>query len=170
MSDRVSTMPIVSVISGIVAGVLIVLGVVWYVKGPAFLASNDKAGQQTATPSSNSSSSTTEKRFTYHDILQDGKDPAFAGSDSKKRSSAPIATDTGTATYLQVGSFKSLTEADAQKAKLALLGIESTVRNADIPQVGPVHRVIVGPMSSPDDVRKLRDQLMQHDIRAIEIH
>lgn len=163
-------MRIASTIVGIAAGVLIVLGVVWCVKAPAFFALNEKEGQQVTRPSSNSSSSTTEKRFSYHDILQDGKDTAFAESASKKRGSALIATDTSTATYLQVGSYKSLMEADAQRAKLALLGIESTVKNADIPQVGPVHRVVVGPMTSPDDAKKMRDQLMQNDIRVIEIH
>ncbi len=141
MPERLSKKPIASVILGIVAGVLLILGIVWYVKGPAFLALKEKTGQQTTPTSSNLSSSTTANRFTFHDILQDGKDPAFAESDSKKRNSTPIVTDNRIAAYLQVGTFKSPMEADAQKAKLALLGIESAVKNADIPQGGTVHKV-----------------------------
>jgi len=161
-------MPIASVIVGIVSGVLLILGIVWYVEGPAFLASNQKTGQQATSTSSNSTSSTSAKRFTFHDILQDGKDSAFSESDSKKRNSTPIVTDDRIAAYLQVGVFAAQQDAEAQKAKLALLGIDAGIHAADVPGKGRLYRLAVGPLASSSEATNGRDQLKQAGIPYVD--
>lgn len=60
---------------------------------------------------------------------------------------------------IQVGSFRSAGEAETQKAKLALLGIESRVESVTIDQKDTWYRVRVGPIEDPKQVQATVRQL-----------
>ncbi|MFA5983630.1 MAG: SPOR domain-containing protein [Methylococcaceae bacterium] len=67
---------------------------------------------------------------------------------------------------MQVGSFRSFEEADALRAKLALLGIESKIEKA---KVGSVvwHRVKIGPYTQISSVSSTKARLRQQGIDAL---
>lgn len=68
--------------------------------------------------------------------------------------------------FLQVGSFKSESDADNLKAKLALQGFEAIVQTAIIPEKGTWHRVRVGPFNNINSINKMRTQLTANDFNA----
>lgn len=74
--------------------------------------------------------------------------------------------------FLQVGSFKTESDADNLKAKLALQGFEAIVQTANIPEKGVWHRVRVGPLTNIDDINKTRNELNANNFNAdlIKIH
>lgn len=74
--------------------------------------------------------------------------------------------------FLQVGSFKSESDADNLKAQLALQGFEAIVQTANIPEKGIWHRVRVGPLINIDAINKTRNELNANNFNAdlIKIH
>jgi cell division protein FtsN len=62
--------------------------------------------------------------------------------------------------YLQAGSFASASEADNQKARLALLGAEARIQQVML-QDKVWYRVRIGPYHKMDDVTHLRADLAQ---------
>ncbi len=68
--------------------------------------------------------------------------------------------------WLQVGAYANPNEAEAQRAKFALLGYEATVIAATVPEKGTVHRVRVGPYKDPDEMGKARGDLARQGIEV----
>jgi cell division protein FtsN len=67
---------------------------------------------------------------------------------------------------LQVGSFRIYKDADKLKAKLAMLGIESTIETAKVEDT-TWNRVKLGPYRSLNAVDRIRTKLRQNQIDAI---
>ncbi len=67
--------------------------------------------------------------------------------------------------YLQAGSFASASEADNQKARLALLGAEARIQQVML-QDKVWYRVRIGPYHKMDDVTHLRADLARQGIEA----
>jgi cell division protein FtsN len=70
---------------------------------------------------------------------------------------------------LQAGSFRVFSKADRQKAKLAILGVESRiekVRSND----GIWHRIRLGPFNNLEDANQLRTRLLSEKIQTILIN
>jgi cell division protein FtsN len=68
---------------------------------------------------------------------------------------------------IQVGSFKKLSDADAFRAKLALLGIESKVQTVTIDSKETWHRVQIGPVAGRSQADSLQKQLRENDIDSL---
>jgi cell division protein FtsN len=68
--------------------------------------------------------------------------------------------------FIQAGSFQNPAEADNQKARLAILGFESSVEPANLPDKGTWYRVRMGPYARLDDINKVRQALAQNGIEA----
>ena len=68
--------------------------------------------------------------------------------------------------FIQAGSFQNPAEADNQKARLAILGFESSVEPANLPDKGTWYRVRMGPYKKVEDINKVRQQLSQNGIDA----
>lgn len=64
---------------------------------------------------------------------------------------------------IQVGAFRTLKDADARKAELALLGIVSSIQVITIDDT-TLHRVRIGPISDLNRLDQVRGTLKQHDI------
>jgi cell division protein FtsN len=121
-------------------------------------------------------------RFDFYEILPGDKDP-FRRTVEKtpppekaaKETPPPTpkAPETKTATapasketyYLQAGAFRSASDADNLKARLALMGLEANVAPAELPNVGTMYRVRLGPYKS-DQVASKKSQLSQSGIQA----
>jgi cell division protein FtsN len=77
---------------------------------------------------------------------------------------APAAGATGEYIYyLQAGAFRDLSDAEATRAKLALLGFEATIsdRTSDS---GVLHRVRLGPYNQPEAMNKARAKLLDSGV------
>lgn len=68
---------------------------------------------------------------------------------------------------LQVGSFREDAKADELKARLALLGFESSVQTVTINDRETWHRVRVGPFSQLSELNAARARLKTSDINAV---
>jgi cell division protein FtsN len=73
-------------------------------------------------------------------------------------------------TYLlQAGSFRSRQQADQLRARLGLLGLETSVQTVNVDNSRAWHRVRVGPFSNLQDLNEARALLRKHGVDAILI-
>jgi cell division protein FtsN len=186
---------VLGVFIGLVIGISIAFGVVWYLnKSPLpFLnkyegapkAENGKpstpggtaaAPQPPAALPGKPGDKPTDRRFEFYGLLE-GKQPAAPGT----AASAPAAPAAPAVTvapvveakpapvevfFLQVGAFQKAADADNLKAKLALTGLETSVQEVSIPEKGTMHRVRVGPFRSPEEMNKARTLLSQNGVQG----
>ena len=68
--------------------------------------------------------------------------------------------------FIQAGSFQNPADADNQKARLAILGFESSVEPANLPDKGTWYRVRMGPYAKLEEINKVRQVLAQSGIDA----
>jgi cell division protein FtsN len=68
--------------------------------------------------------------------------------------------------FIQAGSFQNPADADNQKARLAILGFESSVEPANLPDKGTWYRVRLGPYKKVEEITKVRQALAQNGIDA----
>ena len=67
--------------------------------------------------------------------------------------------------FLQIGAFKDAADAEASRAKLALVGIEASVTEKS-GDGGTLHRVRVGPFDHADAMNKMRTKLSENGVDA----
>ena len=68
--------------------------------------------------------------------------------------------------WLQAGAFAEEREADNLKARIALTGLEASVRAVSIPDKGTLYRVRLGPYQSLDDANRIKSALSQNGVGA----
>jgi cell division protein FtsN len=68
--------------------------------------------------------------------------------------------------FIQAGSFQNPADADNQKARLAILGFDSSVEPANLPDKGTWYRVRMGPYAKLEEINKVRQALAQSGIDA----
>lgn len=167
---------------GLVIGVLGAAAVVWYIhKTPAPFAT--KVQPTPATPPSAQQATapaapmplpgkpgdpvpqpTDKPRFDFYKILpgnteatpEPQTDPK-AKNEKDNRLSEPL--------YLQTGSFQSAGDADNQKARLAMLGMEASVQQVML-QEKVWYRVRLGPFRKMEEVNSARSDLAKQGIEA----
>ena len=110
-------------------------------------------------------------RFDFYKILPGGEEPVSdkelkgmkaAAKEAKGATPEPLA-DTY---FLQAGSFQNPADADNQKAKIAILGLDSNVEPSVLPDKGTWYRVRLGPYRRLDEINKTRATLAQNGIEA----
>ena len=69
---------------------------------------------------------------------------------------------------LQAGSFSSFTDADRMKAQLALLGIVSRIQKVTV-DANTYHRVRIGPVTTLEELNRLRAQLRDARVEVMVI-
>ncbi|NDE91867.1 MAG: hypothetical protein EB036_00615 [Betaproteobacteria bacterium] len=96
-------------------------------------------------------------------LAADSKLAAASGSsDTKTQTSA------GAASYVQAGAFKVLSDAEALKARLALLGLESRVVKSDAGGA-MMYRVRMGPFNRSEDVNRARNRLIEAGVDPVVV-
>ena len=114
-------------------------------------------------------------RFDFYRILPGQEEPVTdkqlkdaakqqAAKDKNDKDAAP--EQTKDIYFIQAGSFQNPADADNQKAKLALLGLEASVEPTNVPEKGTWYRVRLGPMSTVDEINRVRTQLAQNGIEG----
>jgi len=177
---------------GLVIGVLIAFGVVWYLnKMPLpFQDKSSRPEKTEAMPGASQAQQTPQQlpgkpgdkvnekpRFEFYKILPSGQEAAPAPGDTSTKPVPPpqgalppaattAAVPPGDVFFLQAGAFQKSTDADNLKAKLALMGLETSVQEVNVPDKGLMHRVRVGPFAKPEDMNRVRNQLAQNGIQA----
>ena len=119
-----------------------------------------------------------EKKFSFYDLAPGAGDkpadkpavqpakPDAKPADAKPADAKPAAAaDDKTKYLLQAGAFKSQADAEAMKAKLALLGFNAAVSSAD-KDGAPVYRVRIGPIDKLDEANRTRQTLAQSGVDA----
>lgn len=168
---------------GLVLGVCIAAGVVWYInKAP--LPFNQNVQNGGTRPASATTSQepkalpgkpgdpAMEKRFQFYDILPGKADAvpekATTTTPADKPESKPEAKagkESRSPLFLQAGSFSNAEDADNQKVKLAFMGIESTVQQVMI-EDRTWYRVRIGPYFQLEELNKTRASLAKSGIEA----
>lgn len=142
---------------------------------PAEKADKDKAkaAEPAKTPPK-----TDRPRFEFYSILPGEKE--VTDKDVKAAKAAPPTTPPGTVKpgsspaapkafagevyWLQAGAFSSETEADNLKAKIALVGLEASVKSVAVPDKGTLYRVRLGPYQSLESANRIKTALSQNGV------
>jgi len=173
---------LIGIVIGLLLGLGIALGVAIYlnkVPGPFVLRpKSSESGSGTmqdapkSAPTTNAeqplAKSGEKPRFDFYNILPGTDD---ATKDAAKGTAAKDAArrtpvESKEAFYLQAGAFKSATDADNMKARLAMLGIEAAVRANSTADRGLLHRIRVGPFTRVEELNRIRDTLKQNGIET----
>ena len=177
---------------GLVIGVLIAAGVVWYIhKTPVPFSTRMQAPAQTAPqptgtpqpplalpgkPGDPIPQESDKPRFDFYKILPGNSEaipdpkPADAKTGEPKPAEATKDKDgkenaLKEPVYLQTGSFKNAGDADNQKAKLAMMGAEASVQQVML-QDKVWYRVRLGPYRKIEEVNAMRAELARQGIEA----
>jgi cell division protein FtsN len=87
-------------------------------------------------------------------------------ADSRPAADARVPDAADRSSYLlQAGAFRSQEDANGMRAKLALLGFEARVLNAEV-NGQTVYRVRVGPYAQLDDMNKARARLAENGVEV----
>lgn len=128
--------------------------------------------KQTQTTSVNSKKETQPERpkFTFYTILpemevvisdEEARPPAASESN-------PARIEENTSRYrLQVGSFKKLSDADRQKARLALLGVEAEIQKVNIGEGDIYYRVLTQTFSTKKELNQKRKMFQKNKINSL---
>ena len=73
---------------------------------------------------------------------------------------------TGETYWLQAGAFSEEREADNLRARIALTGLEASVKPVTVPDRGTLYRVRLGPYQSVDDANRMKTVLSQNGVSA----
>ena len=105
-------------------------------------------------------------RFTFYDILP-GQE-VIVPSNVTAAAGKALPGDDGLY-VIQVAAYRTQEDADAQKAKLALIGIESRIEKITIDNKDTYFRVRVGPSNSLAKAHTLMARLEQNGVQAVLI-
>ena len=115
-------------------------------------------------------------RFEFYQILPGDKEVTEKEAKMGPKAPAPPAKPgsspalpkphSGEVYWLQAGAFSEEREADNLKAKIALTGLEASVRPVTIPNRGTMYRVRLGPYQSVDDANRNKTTLSQNGVAA----
>jgi cell division protein FtsN len=106
-------------------------------------------------------------KFDFYKILPGQEEPVSDKELRERMRSARGQQDLAKDVYfIQAGSFQNPADADNQKARLAILGFESSVEPANLPDKGTWYRVRLGPYNKLDEINRIRQALAQANIDA----
>lgn len=180
---------LVGLIVGLLIGLGVAVGVAFYLnksqlpfvgakgKPPASAQDPAKAPAVAGLPQGPAKGADKDKpKYDFYKILPGGEEPvsekelkdAAAKAAAAKAAGQPAGQpEGGRGVYLiQAGSFQNPADADNQKAKIAILGFESSVEPTSLPDKGTWYRVRMGPYTSLEDLNRVRRVLSQNGIEA----
>jgi len=167
---------------GVIVGLGVSLGIAFYLnKTPIpFLVQKpkqaEKDGQPPAKPPSIAglpqgspapAPGTEKPKFDFYKILP-GSEETVSDKELRERLRAARGQQNAAKDvyFIQAGSFQNPADADNQKARLAILGFESSVEPANLPDKGTWYRVRLGPYTRIEDINKVRQALAQNGVDA----
>ena len=91
-----------------------------------------------------------------------------AGSDGTAAAATAPADKAGKL-YLQAGAYQNAADAEDQRAKLALMGIEATLQLVTLPDKGTLSRVRLGPFASAEEMNSVKTDLSKRGVATAVI-
>ncbi len=180
-AGRQSGGTILGIFIGLVVGVVIAAGVVWYLnktplpfqeKGTRPATEKNGEARPAAVPvvpeplpGKPGDKAQEKPRFEFYKILPGSQEPV-PQAEPKPAAPAAAAPAAAEALFLQAGAFQNPADADNLKARLALMGVEASVQQVALAEKGVMHRVRIGPYANPDQMAKVRTLLAQNGIQA----
>ncbi|OQA32573.1 MAG: cell division protein FtsN [Betaproteobacteria bacterium ADurb.Bin341] len=183
---------LVGMFIGLVLGVCIAAGIVWYInrahspfvnkqrpEAPP-IPLNGKAGEpaQPLPLVGKPGDPMPQKRFDFHDILTGKSDGLSDNGAAEKKTAAnqiekpeskPVeGKELKQPLLFLAGSFTAPQDADNQKMRLALLGIEASILQVMV-QDKTFYRVLVGPYKQNEEANRVRSELAKNGIDVILI-
>lgn len=106
-------------------------------------------------------------RFEFYDLLPD-QEVVVPPADDRRPTPPPTVERAPGIYVIQAGAFPDFPQADAVKAKLALLGIVAQIQQITV-DGRTFHRVRVGPIEDAARLKRMRDQLRANRIDHIVV-
>ena len=179
------------ILIGLIVGVSLAAGVTWYLmKSPSpFLkkeqmpvnttsnvgkpaASTEAAGTNTKSSAALPVENNGKPRFEFYKVLTDKQDATVGTTAKSAEKLGPDAAKPMVSFephVLQAGSFSKADDAEKLKARLALLGVQANVQEANIPDRGIWYRVRLGPYKDPEELNRTRSFLKQNGVESTPI-
>ena len=179
------------ILIGMIVGVSLAAGVTWYlmrspspflkktqipVNTPASAAkpaaSAEAAGAASKPSETADGENNAKPRFEFYKVLTDKQDAAINAPAKSAEKPKPADTKPVVAFVphvLQAGSFSKADDAEKLKARLALLGVQANVQEANIPDRGVWYRVRLGPYNDPAELDRTRTFLKQNGVESTPI-
>jgi cell division protein FtsN len=168
---------------GVVLGLAVALGIAFYLnKTPIpFITAKPRTTDKdtkppviAGMPQGTTPAGTPEKpKFDFYKILPGNEEPVSEKELQARAAAAAAAARKGgqqdaskDVYFIQAGSFQNPADADNQKARLAILGFESSVEPANLPDKGTWYRVRMGPYTKVEEINRVRQSLAQSGIEA----
>jgi cell division protein FtsN len=165
---------------GVLIGLLVALGIAFYLNKapmPFLTAKPTKADKDQAAgkppaiaglPSASVPPAAADKpKFDFYKILPGQEEPVSEKELRERARQARGQQESSKDVYfIQAGSFQNPADADNQKARLAILGYESSVEPANLPDKGTWYRVRLGPYTKVEEINRVRAALAQNGIDA----
>jgi cell division protein FtsN len=172
--------------TGIALGLVVALGIAFYLNKtpiPFTTAKAKPAEKEPAAPAkptiaglpqkgaANPAATPEKPKFDFYKILPGQEEPVSDRELREKmrqaRAAPPSQQEASKDVYfIQAGSFQNPADADNQKARLAILGFESSVEPANLPDKGTWYRVRMGPYVKLEEINRVRQALAQNGIEA----
>jgi len=143
---------------------------------PPALAGMPQSGTTPATapepkpPATTAAKAPEKPRFDFYKILAGGEEPVSERELRERLRTAAAPKGQAAAPrdvyFIQAGAFQNPADADNQKARLAILGLESNVEPTTLPDKGTWYRVRLGPFTKLDELNRVRNALAQNGIDA----
>ncbi len=182
---------LVGLFVGLVIGVLGAAGVVWYIyRTPLPFAQKHPPAAPPATAPAGISAPTAaaangaaaplplpgkpgdpvpqngdKPRFDFYKILPGNSEATPQGKTAEGKAKTEKDASLAEALFLQSGAFQNAGDADNQKARLAMLGVEATVHQVML-QDKTWYRVRLGPFRKMDELSAVRAELAKQGIEA----
>ena len=164
---------------GVIAGLAVSLVIAFYLnKTPVpFLSAKPKQAEKDAAvgkppaiaglPQGTTAAPAEKPKFDFYKILPGQEEPVSEKELRERMKSGRGQQEAARDVYfIQAGSFQNPADADNQKARLAILGFESSVEPANLPDKGTWYRVRLGPYNKLDEINRIRQALAQNNIDA----
>jgi cell division protein FtsN len=180
---------------GVLVGLAISLGVAFYLNRtpiPFMTAAKPKQAEKNGTsakppaiaglpqggasPAPAPAGAAEKPKFDFYRILPGAEEPVTEKEIRERERQQRAATKSASSAsqqqaskdvyFIQAGSFQNPADADNQKARLAILGFESSVEPANLPDKGTWYRVRMGPYAKIEEINKVRQALAQSGIDA----
>ena len=163
---------------GVVLGLAVSLGIAFYLnKTPIpFLTAKPKQAEKDSPakpgaiaglPQATPAAPREKPKFDFYKILP-GQEETVSEKELRDRMKSARSQQNAAKDvyFIQAGSFQNPADADNQKARLAILGFESSVEPANLPDKGTWYRVRLGPYTKLDEINRIRQALAQNNIDA----
>jgi cell division protein FtsN len=163
----------------LLTGILIGLGLAWYLFSKGLIPQPRVPGEATAEPAGPAARSSEEvapadpadsrSKYDFFTVLPEMEVYVPEQELSQKsRSQEGLSAEVGAGDsyLLQVGSFRDMDDAEQRKANLALLGIVSRIQTVTVNDA-TWHRVRVGPVSGARQAEDMRRQLADNGIESM---